>query len=65
MARRYLARWAPDADAQSSPLFLLSALLAAATASSTSSAVAAGISPKNPNDDECKLQSPIDGSTTM
>ena len=46
IARRYLARTAPGAEAHSLPLFLERALRAAATASSTSSAVAAGISPK-------------------
>lgn len=45
IARKYLARTAPGAEAQSLPLFLERALRAASTASSTSSAVAAGISP--------------------
>lgn len=45
MARKYLARTAPGAEAQSFPLFLARAFRAASTASSTSSAVAAGISP--------------------
>lgn len=49
MARKYLARKAPDAEDQSFPLFLESAWRAASTASSTSSAVAAGISPKQTN----------------
>lgn len=46
IARRYLARTAPEARAQSLPPFLFSALLAAATARLTSSSVAAGISPE-------------------
>lgn len=45
IARKYLARTAPDAEAQSLPLFLARALRAASTASSTSSAVAAGTLP--------------------
>lgn len=46
MARRYLARWAPVAEAQSFPPFRESALRAASTAIFTSSAVPAGISPE-------------------
>lgn len=45
MARRYLARCAPEAVAQSFPPLRLRALRAAFTAISTSSDVAAGISP--------------------
>ena len=45
MARRYFARCAPVADAQSFPPLRLRALRAASTAISTSSDVAAGISP--------------------
>lgn len=45
IARRYLARKAPDVRAHSLPLFLVRALRAASTATSISSAVAAGISP--------------------
>lgn len=45
IARRYLARTAPVALAQSLPPFLVKASLAAFTALSTSSAVAAGIAP--------------------
>lgn len=52
MARKYLARTAPEANAQSLPLFLVSALRAACTATSTSSAVAAGISPEEEEEEE-------------
>lgn len=45
IARKYLARNAPDARDQSTPLFLVKALRAASTASSISSDVAAGMSP--------------------
>jgi len=45
IARRNLARKAPEVEAQSFPPFLEKALRAASTAISTSSAVAAGISP--------------------
>lgn len=46
IARKYLARTAPVAAAQSLPLFLARAFRAASTANSTSSAVAAGIDPE-------------------
>lgn len=50
IARKYLARTAPDADDQSRPLFREKAVRAASTASSTSSAVAAGILPERSGD---------------